>query len=236
MSLRHYLLVLNMSTFETPLFSVDNVLFTVHQGQLKVLLVRRAIEPFLECWALPGGYVDMAQDADVEAAALRKLQEKTGVRPSYLEQLKVFSGKSRDPRGFSVTLAYYALIGYQDAASHIETVSEADWLPVEQLNDYALAFDHAEIVAEAAARLKQKSLYSMVPVYCLSELFTISELKAVIEAILHKPLQRKSLIRRVEASGMFEALEDKVATGKRPAQLYRVKQGAKIHHFERNLS
>lgn len=225
-----------MNTFENPLFTIDNVLFTVHQGVLKVLLTRRAIEPFIGDWALPGGYVDVKRDTSVEATALRKLREKTGVNPGYLEQLKVFSGRDRDPRGFSVTLAYYALIGYQDAASHIETVSEADWVPVQALQNYQLSYDHADIVLEAAERLKQKALYSLVPVYCLSELFTISELKAVIEAIIQKPIQRKSLIRRVEASGMFEELQEKAATGKRPAQLYRVKEGAEIYHFERNLS
>lgn len=225
-----------MTDYENPLFTIDNVLFTVHEGVLKVLLVRRAIEPFSELWSLPGGFVDPKQDADTQATALRKLKEKTGVKPNYLEQLKVFSGKQRDPRGFSVTLAYYALIAYQDAASHINTVTEASWLPVHELDDKQLAFDHAEIVKEAAERLRQKALYSMLPVYCLSELFTISDLKNVIEAIVNKTIQRKSLIRRIEASGMFETVDEKQETGKRPAQLYKLKDGADIYHFERNLS
>ena len=199
-------------------------------------MVKRAIEPFKGHWSLPGGYVDLDKDTNVEATALRKLKDKTGVAPNYLEQLKVFSGKERDPRGYSVSLVFYALIGFQDASSHINTVHEANWLPVSELSQFSLAYDHATMVADAFERLQQKALYSLVPVYCLSELFTISDLKQVTEAIIQKPLQRKSLIRRIEASGMFEEVEEKQATGKRPAQLYRIKQGAQLHHFERNLA
>lgn len=225
-----------MRNFESPLFTVDSALFTVHEDQLQVLVVRRAIEPFLGSWALPGGYVDLKADKDVEETALRKLREKTGVTPSYLEQLQTFSGTERDPRGFSITLSYYALIGYQDAKPYIDTVSEATWLPVKQLSNYNLAFDHQEIVTIAVERLRQKALYSMVPVYCLSEKFTVGQLKSTIEAIIDKPLQRKTLIRRIEASSMFEAIEEKVLTGRRPATQYRLKQGADVHHFERNLA
>ncbi|MDG3085288.1 NUDIX domain-containing protein [Vibrio hannami] len=225
-----------MKHFESPLFTVDSALFTVHEGQLQVLAVRRAINPYQGSWALPGGYVDMNLDSNVEDTALRKLKDKTGIHPAYLEQLQTFSGTERDPRGFSVTLAYYALIGYQDAKTYIDTVSEATWLPVKQLSEYQLAFDHEEIVSIAVERLRQKALYSMVPVFCLSEQFTVAELKSTIEAIIDKPIQRKTLIRRIEASSMFEAVEEKVQTGRRPATQYRLKEGADIHHFERNLS
>lgn len=225
-----------MNNFESPLFTVDSALFTVHEGKLQVLVVKRAIEPYQGNWALPGGYVDIEIDKNVEDTALRKLKEKTGVTPSYLEQLQTFSGITRDPRGFSVTLAYYALIGYQDAKAYIDTVSEATWLPVSQLSDSQLAFDHEEIVNIAVERLRQKALYSMVPVYCLSEKFTVAELKSTIETIIDKPLQRKTLIRRIEASSMFEVIEEKVQTGRRPATQYRLKKGADVHHFERNLS
>ncbi len=225
-----------MKSFDLPLFTVDSVLFTVHEGQLQVLVVNRAIEPYQGSWALPGGYVDIKQDNSVEDTALRKLKEKTGVKPSYLEQLQVFSGEKRDPRGFSVTVAYYALIGHQDADTFINTVSEATWLPVNQLSDYQLAFDHNNIIEVAIERLRQKALYSMVPVYCLPKQFTVADLKNVIEVIIDKPIQRKTLIRRIEATSMFEEIEEKIKTGRRPATQYRLKEGSDVHHFERNLS
>ena len=220
----------------SPLLTIDNVLFTVHDGTLKVLMVKRSIEPYSGLWALPGGIVDPATDSSTEDTALRKLREKAGVRPNYLEQLEVFSGHDRDPRGFTVTIVYYALIGYQQAEVHINTVDDAEWISLPQIDQLNLAFDHHKIINVALERLRQKTLYSMVPVFCLPTLFTISDLKQVIETIIEKPIQRKSLMRRVEASGMFEEVDEKAAAGKRMAQLYKLKDNFNIVNFERNLS
>ena len=97
---------------DSPLLTIDNVLFTVHDGGLKVLLVKRSIEPFSGQWSLPGGIVDPNKDNTTEDTAIRKLSEKSGVQPNYLEQLGAFSGHDRDPRGFTVTIVYFALIGF----------------------------------------------------------------------------------------------------------------------------
>lgn len=221
---------------KSPLLTIDNVLFTVQDDSLKVLLVKRSIEPFIGQWSLPGGIVDPEKDNSTEDTALRKLSEKSGIKPNYLEQLETFSGPDRDPRGFTVTIVYFALIGFQQTSIHIDTVEDASWVAVNELDQVNLAFDHKHIIDVALERLRQKTLYSMVPVFCLPELFTISELKKVIETIIEKPIQRKSLMRRVEASEMFEELEEKVATGKRMAQLYKLKDDFNIVNFERNLS
>lgn len=221
--------------FINPLFTVDSVLFTVVEQELRVLLVRRAIEPFTGLWSLPGGFVDVAIDATTDDTALRKLEAKTGVRPPYLEQLCAFSGADRDPRGYSVTLAYYALIADAPTAPHIDTVDAASWVPVSALSDMALAFDHAEIIHAAFTRLQQKTLYSMLPVFCCPERFTVTQLMQVIEAIIEKPVQRKSLMRRIESSDMFEFAGEKVSSGGRSAQLYRLKSGVDLMNFERNL-
>lgn len=221
--------------FINPLFTVDSVLFTVVDNQLKVLLVKRAIEPFNGRWALPGGFVDVEQDDNTDMTAQRKLYEKTGITPKYLEQLKVFSGLNRDPRGFSVTLTYFALVAYEDTEPHINTVEEATWTEINELRNLPLAFDHREIIEAAFQRLQQKALYSMVPVYCCAEKFTVGQLKSVIEVIINKPLQRKSLMRRIEASGMFKEVDQKVQSGGRLAQLYSLKPDVDVVHFERNL-
>lgn len=226
----------NINDFKNPLFTVDNVLFTVQSGRLKVLMVRRANEPFIYHWGLPGGFVDVDIDESTDQTALRKLQEKTSVAPQYLEQLQVFSSASRDPRGFSVTLVYYALVAEQDVSYHIDTVDDVKWVNIDELENLALAFDHKFIIEQAQARLQQKALYSMIPVYCLPELFTVAQLKSVIEIIIGKEIQRKSLIRRIEASEMFEVLDEKVKSGGRLAQLYKVKANVDITNFERNLS
>ncbi len=225
-----------MSNYENPMLTIDNVLFTVHESKLKILLVKRSIEPYKGLWSLPGGFVDPKLDASTEDTAQRKLRDKSGVEPNYLEQLESFSGPDRDPRGFSVTIVYFALIGHQQTAIHIDTVNNAEWINVAELENMRLAFDHEKIAKVALQRLQQKTLYSMVPAFCLPELFSISDLKSVIETIIEKPIQRKSLMRRVEASNMFEEVNEKAVTGKRQAQLYRLKQGGDIVNFERNLS
>jgi 8-oxo-dGTP diphosphatase len=228
--------MLNTDSIEKPLFTVDSVLFTVHDGALKVLMVKRAEAPFIGEWALPGGFIDIAQDGDTDTTARRKLMAKTGFSPNYLEQLQVFSGPSRDPRGYSVTLAYFALVAHQPVASQIASVETACWLEVADLDSLNIAFDHKDIIELARQRLKQKTLYSLLPVYCLPASFTIAQLMTVIEQILEKPLQRKSLMRRIEASEMFEISDEKISSGGRFAQVYRLKPDANIVNFERNLS
>jgi ADP-ribose pyrophosphatase YjhB (NUDIX family) len=221
--------------FKDPQFTVDSVLFTVTDGRLKTLLVKRAIEPFVGRWALPGGFVDVDHDDDTDMTARRKLKDKTGVNPKYLEQLKTFSGLNRDPRGFSITLAYFALIAHEEAEPHINTVDAAKWVDIEEVSALPVAFDHKKIIDIALLRLKQKALYSMTPAYCCPEYFTVGQLKGVIETIIQKPLQRKSLMRRIESSEMFEIAEKKAQSGGRLAQLYKLKNNVDVVNFERNL-
>ncbi|QEM89469.1 NUDIX hydrolase [Kosakonia radicincitans] len=230
-----YLEAYDASRFPSPLVTVDSVLFTVHQQVLCVLLVKRASQPQQGRWGLPGGFIDMAQDDSTRTTALRKLTEKTGVFPSWLEQLDTFSGPQRDPRGWSLTIAWYALISWVSCAPHIASVSDAKWAPVSELDTIELAFDHRDIIQAALHRLRQKTMYSLLPVYCLPETFTQAQLQEATEIILGQPIQRKSLIRRFEASGMFEETGQSVATGARKARLWRRKPDADIHLFTRNL-
>jgi 8-oxo-dGTP diphosphatase len=226
----------DINQFKNPLFTVDSVLFTVKDTALKVLMVKRANQPFIGFWGLPGGFVDIDIDDTTDKTALRKLKEKTSIAPPYIEQLQAFSSSDRDPRGFSVTLVYFALIAEQDVSSHIDTVEDVQWIDVNQLKSLSIAFDHQYIIEQAQLRLQQKALYSMVPVYCLPEYFTIGQLKTVIETIIGKSIQRKSLIRRIEASEMFATIDEKVKSGGRLAQLYKIKPDVDIVNFERNLS
>ena len=221
--------------FPSPLVTVDSVLFTVHQQALCVLLVERANQPQKGRWGLPGGFIDMAHDDSTRATALRKLTEKTGVSPSWLEQLDTFSGPDRDPRGWSLTVTWFALNAWVDCEPHIASVSDARWVPVDKLADFPLAFDHQAIIDAALNRLQQKTKYSLLPVYCLPDTFTHGQLQEATEVILGQPIQRKSLIRRFEASDMFEDTGESMATGTRKARLWRRKPGVDFHLFSRNL-
>src|ERR1044071_8432129 len=99
-----------MAEFQSPLVTIDLVILSLRDGQLQVLLMRRGAEPFARCWALPGGYIHPAEDADLDAAARRILYAKTGVRTPYMEQLRAFGDGQRDPRGWTATFAYFALV------------------------------------------------------------------------------------------------------------------------------
>lgn len=234
---KEYLAQYDASRYAAPIVTVDSVLFTLWQEQLCVLLVKRANHPQRGCWGLPGGFIDMQQDDSTRATALRKLREKTSVNPAWLEQLATYSGPDRDPRGWSLTSAWYALIAAENCQAMSQDVSDAQWQPIAGLAQRGdIAFDHSLIITDALQRLRQKTLYSMLPVYCLPAAFTLTQLQDVTETILGRPLQRKSLIRRFEASEMFEETGESVATGARKAKLYRLKAGVDVHTFSRNLS
>ncbi|MFZ1389329.1 MAG: NUDIX domain-containing protein [Thiolinea sp.] len=230
--LAHY----NARDFAAPLMTVDPVLFTYHEAALKVLLVERSNHPERGLWGLPGGFVDMASDKTLEDTARRKLQEKTGITPPYLEQLYTCGSATRDKRGWSVTVAYTALMAYQECAAHIETVSDAKWWEFEALNEMPLAFDHREIIQTARERLRQKALYSIVPAYALPEKFTLPELQHLHEVLLGKALQKKSFRRRIEEAELLVDTGEKRSEGNgRPAGLYRMKEAAGRYMFVRNL-
>lgn len=222
--------------FDAPIVTVDPVLFTYHEQQLKVLLVQRSNHPDKEHWGLPGGFVELDKDQTLEDTARRKLQEKTGVIPPYLEQLHTFGNASRDKRSWSVTVCYTALIAYQECETHIATVQDAQWVAWDSLDLLPLAFDHRKIMEQARERLRQKALYSIVPAYALPELFTLPELQQLHEVLLGKPIQKKSFRRRIDqAELLVDSGEKRKEGGGRPATLYRMKQGAGEYMFVRNL-
>lgn len=213
-----------MPTTEAPqiICTVDVVLLTLHQESLHVLLLKREQEPFKGALALPGGYIHADEDLSAQEAAARVLQTKTGMASPYLEQLATFSGPGRDPRGWSVSIAYYALLPIPSAALAAHDVGMR-LLPVEHLP--ALPFDHRSIVELAVARLRAKSQYSSLPVYLCGERFTLPQLQAVYEAVLGEPINKVSFRRKMEELGMLEPIEGELESGRanRPAQLYRLK-------------
>lgn len=221
--------------YDTPLITVDAVLFTYHEGCLKVLLVQRSNHPEQGKWGLPGGFVDPKQDATLEDTALRKLKEKTGIEPPYLEQLQTLGNAQRDKRGWSVTIAYTALMAFQACQAHVATVADAQWLALDTAAKMDLAFDHQNIIGLARERLRQKALYSIVPAYALPETFTLPELQELHEVLIGKTLQKKSFRRRIEQAELLIDTGEKRSEGGRPAALYKMKRNAGSYTFVRNL-
>ncbi len=220
--------------YPSLLLTVDSVLFTVENQSLKILLLKRANHPSKGLWSLPGGFIDTENDATTEETALRKIREKTKVTPPYLEQLQTFSSADRDPRGWSATVTYFALIAHQETETRL--TNDTQWVALDNLSTLQpLAFDHQQIIKVALKRLRQKSLYSMLPIFCLPKEFTLGEYHQLMEIILNKMIQKKSLYRRFKASEMFEETGKTVATGARAAVLYRLKTDVELINFERNL-
>jgi 8-oxo-dGTP diphosphatase len=169
----------------TAAVAVDLVLLTVREGELCVLIVRRAIAPYQGRWALPGGFVQPAEDLD--AAAARELAEETGLAdlPVHLEQLRSYGRPGRDPRARVVSVAYLALgpdlpdpVAGSDAAA-------ARWQAVAALSGRrgSLAFDHGQILADGVERARSKLEYTpLATAFCAPE-FTVGELRHVYETV-----------------------------------------------------
>lgn len=224
--------------FERPLTTVDLVIFSVREDELTVLLVQRpshAGEPFPSKWALPGGFIDTARDRDLEASARRKLMEKTGVDAPYLEQLGSFGSATRDPRGWSATHVYFALIASDELAPRPGgNAPDSRWFGVrgERVGE-SLAFDHAEILRLALARLRSKVEYTSLPAFLLPGEFTLTQLQRIYEVILGRALEKKAFRTRILAAGILEAVPRKLSGPNRPAQLYRLKRRRQAHVFSR---
>jgi 8-oxo-dGTP diphosphatase len=205
-----------------PVFSVtaDLVVLTVQRDELRVLLVRRGIEPFRGAWALPGGFV--LPDEDLDAAAARELHEETGLTApvGHLEQLASYGAPGRDPRGRVVTVAYLALLPHLPAPTAGSDAAGAAWvaLPVGEL-----AFDHARILADGVERARAKLEYTpLATAFCPPE-FTITELREVYATVWDARLDPRNFHRKVTSTpGFVEPVgRSIVAERGRPAQLFR---------------
>jgi 8-oxo-dGTP diphosphatase len=197
--------------------TVDIVIFTIQEGVLKVLLVKRGIPPFVGQAAIPGGFVQ--DNEDLDQAALRELQEETGVSDVYLEQLYSFGKPDRDPRGRVITIAYFALISPDRKLRAGSDAATAAWYPVDQLP--RLAFDHETILSYSLERLRNKLEYTTVGFQLLPEKFTLTELQGVYEAILGKELDKRNFRRKMSILKILKPLKEHRRGGQRPAQLYR---------------
>lgn len=205
---------------------VDVALFSLVDEEVCVLLHRREKEPFLGALALPGGYIRPAEDDSTIAAARRVLATKAGVKAPFLEQLATYSGPDRDPGGWSISVAYFALV------DRGELTVEGDrgiWTPVRKAS--RLAFDHSQIVADAMSRIRTRSAYSILPAFLAGEQFTLSGLQKVYEAILGEPINTVSFRRRIEEMDAIEPIKGlKASTGaSRPAQVYRIRKAIRAN-------
>jgi len=207
-----------LNDYPRPSVTVDLVIFTIAEDDLKVLLIRRGQEPFKGRWALPGGFVEI--DESLERAAARELKEEVGVTNVYLEQLYTFGEPRRDPRGRVISVSYFALVDAERqrivAASD---AAEAQWHSV--FDTPKLAFDHAKILDYAVWRLRNKIEWTTVGYELLPKKFTLSELQRVYEIILQRPVDKRNFRKKILAQGqIIELNESRSDVAHRPARLY----------------
>lgn len=218
--------------FERPIVTVDIVLMTIHEGRLCVALIEREAEPFRGRAALVGGYVHTDEDRDAEAAVRRILRAKAGLDGFFFEQLMTFTGRDRDPRGWSASIAYFALVPHPLLEHALER--EMSLHPVAALP--ALPFDHAAIIATARERLRGKGAYSTIAARLLPDMFTMSELQATYEIVLGERLDQSAFRRKMNDLGLLEEVageKRQTREARRPTTLYRLKAPASV--FDRRI-
>lgn len=205
--------------YPRPAVTVDCVVLGVDAQDLKVLLVRRGLDPFRGAWALPGGFV--RTDEPLDDAARRELDEETGIRDVFLEQLYTFGAPHRDPRGHVITVAYYALAKLSDLRITAATdAADARWFPLSDLP--TLAFDHATITAAALTRLRGKVRYAPIGFELLPPRFTLTQLQRLYELILERPLDKRNFRKKIlSLDFVLETDELQRGVRHRAARLYR---------------
>jgi 8-oxo-dGTP diphosphatase len=207
-------------TYQYPraALTVDCVVFGFDDEELKVLLIERGLEPFKGKWALPGGFVRL--DETLDEAARRELQEESGLKNVFLEQLYTFGALNRDPRERVVSVAYYALVKLAAHETKAATdAADAQWFPLSKIPK--LAFDHADILATALARLKGKVRYEPIGFELLPSKFTLSQLQHLYEAVFETQLDKRNFRKKVLSFDLLVALKEKQMSGRhRPAQLF----------------
>jgi len=210
-------------TYEYPraAVTVDCVVFGLDEDDqnLKVLLIQRDLPPFEGAWALPGGFVRL--DETLEDAALRELDEETGLKKVFLEQLYTFGSIERDPRERVITVAYYALVKLSDHRVQAATdARDAAWFSIYDIP--TLAFDHDKVLEMAHERLRGKVRYQPIGFELLPTKFTLSQLQRLYEVILDRELDKRNFRKKIMSMDILVEL-DEVQQGvpHRAARLYR---------------
>ena len=175
-----------------PAVATDCVIFGFDGVSIKVLLIQRGIEPYKGQWALPGGFVGI--DESAEECARRELQEETGLQGVAVEQFHAFSDVNRDPRERVISIAYYALVKLSEVRGG-DDASEAQWFSYDDVP--SLAFDHDRILRMALRHLRDRICFEPVGFDLLPDVFTMTELQRLYEAILGVKFDRRNFYNKM---------------------------------------
>ncbi len=207
---------------QTIKLSVDAVVFGYEEGSISVLLIKRKYEPFKGKWAIPGGFVK--NEESLEDAVERELQEETGIKINYLEQLYTFGKPPRDPRGRVVSVAYFGLVRPNTFRIVASTDAEqVQWFTIHEIPQ--LSFDHKEILNTAIERLRAKITYEPIGFELLDKKFPFSDLEKLYTTLLGRPIDRRNFRKKIIGLNVLDELDEKVSKGSgRPANLFQFNQ------------
>jgi ADP-ribose pyrophosphatase YjhB (NUDIX family) len=214
-----------------PAVTVDVAVITIEDGELAVLLVRRAADPFAGRWALPGGFVGIRES--LRRAAWRELREETGVSAGFLEQLAAFGRPDRDPRERVISVAYYALVPRGRLTIRAASdAADARLFGLSELPD--LAFDHVAILRRARERIREKGDDTVIAMQLMPASFSLSDLQHAQELFRGRALDKRNFRKRVLAADLIEPTGEKRRAGQhRPARLYRVRHAHDVPYRHR---
>ena len=222
--------------FERPGLTVDCVIFglDLDAESLKVMLIERDVEPFKGVWAIPGGFV--RSDETLLDAATRELEEETGIKDVFLEQLFTFGDPGRDPRGWVVSVGYYALVSPEKHDIRATTdARDARWFSIDALP--RLAFDHAKILDTALQRIRGKLTYAPIGFELLPQKFTIKQLQKLYEIVLGQKLDNRNFRKKIFAMDVLRELEEmQTGVAHRAARLYRFDERKYKHLLKRGMN
>jgi len=212
------------NAFEKPSVTVDVCICRFHAGEVEVLLIKRKHPPFRNLWAIPGGFLQIEAEESLEETAARELEEETGLKGVYLEQLKTYGDPRRDPRMRIITVAYFALLRMSALADQTvraaDDAKEAAWFPLRRLPK--LAFDHQSVLDDLLQRVAGKVAYAPIAFHLLEPAFTWAELQAVYESILGKPVLAPNFRRKIQSQYRIEPTQTQRSQGPgRPAAEFR---------------
>ncbi len=210
-----------IESFFKSAFSVDNVIFGFDGGDLRVLLIQRGAAPFRGKWALPGDLVYPNEDLDT--AAERVLEQLTGLRDVYLEQVKAFGAVDRHPLGRVITVAYYSLIKISKyVVTPASFAQSAQWHLVKEVGE--LAFDHNQVLETCVQQLKYKVRNAPVGFELLPPKFTLTALQQLYESVLNLPaggIDKRNFRKKILGMHVLvESKEIQSGVAHRPAKLY----------------
>lgn len=198
--------------------SVDCIIFGFDKGSLKLLLLKRNFEPAKGCWSLMGGFVQ--EDESVDEAAQRVLKELTGLENVYMEQVGTYGDIHRDPGERVISVAYSALININAYDKELVARHNASWTEMNAIPP--LIFDHQKMVERALEWIRRKASSEPVGFELLPEMFTLTQLQSLYEAIYGKTIDKRNFRKQIAMMDYIEKTDLIDKTGsKRGAALYR---------------